>query len=72
MGTSMKANTHLYIDEQNRVRIVIEYVDGKARLLKTDRGEPCEAAATGNLGRLKIVRTGALLRHITGGISSAR
>lgn len=72
MGTSVKANTHLYVDEQNRVRVVFEYVDGTTRTLKTDSGEPCVSATAGDLGRVRIVKSGAVLRHVAESLSALR
>lgn len=69
MGHSPQSSNHLYIDDQNRVWIVIESVDGASRTLKTDNGEPCEATNRGDLRRVTIVRSGAILHRVIDGIS---
>lgn len=65
MHSDAKSNTHLYIDEQNKVRIVIESFDGSTRTLKTDSGQICIAVADNDLDQVKIIESGAVLRHVT-------
>lgn len=64
MGHVVKTKTHLYVDERDQVRVVVEHIDGAIRTLKTDSGEPCEPTTDGQLGQIKTTESGALLRHI--------